>query len=391
MSKVYLHRPDNVLTYGQTKDALTRAGYEITDDLAAADWALTSFNDALSALVGRVPKVLAATIEPRPLFGRPRREVVQGTDIRTYDLSLGDFADVWQFFIEFDDAPFAAFDWGRATKQACMVAGNTQQNWKRVEGDLVQARLQLAQEGVARGLLDIYGKGWEPLPTLGMHRGGDGERSWTQIKIDLLQEYRFNSALENTYLPDYVTEKFWHAVKGACVPIYLGSTWMDRLVDPSLYIDLRRHDSAASVYDELQGWDEPRAREAVTALQARTKELCEQHREGIRSHRRLWAEQLVNTMMDADQLAAKESGPWATIWPEAKPEAAPQPTATPTKPQPTPSQPKSPSQPKAPKAAKPVKEPSAKRALKQATDANLVAARATRKAIVRRVQKLRNS
>ena len=154
MSKVYLHRPDNVLTYGQTKDALTRAGYEITDDLAAADWALTSFNDALSALVGRVPKVLAATIEPRPLFGRPRREVVQGTDIRTYDLSLGDFADVWQFFIEFDDAPFAAFDWGRATKQACMVAGNTQQNWKRVEGDLVQARLQLAQEGVARGLLD---------------------------------------------------------------------------------------------------------------------------------------------------------------------------------------------------------------------------------------------
>lgn len=94
-------------------------------------------------------------------------------------------------------------------------------------------------------------------------------------------------------------------------------------------------------------------------------------------------------MVDADQLAAKESGPWATIWPEAAAEAKPtMTTPQPTPPTPTPT-PTATSQPRATKAPKPVKEPSAKRALKLATDANLVAARATRKAIARRVHKLR--
>lgn len=264
MGAVYFFRPDNVLTdddrlldwFGRTSEALAAAGYRVTTDITEADWALTSWADAIPELVGRVQRVLATTIEPRPLFGRPRRETIQGTEVFTYTLSLGDFSDLWQYFIEFDQTPFVDFDWTRATQQAVMVAGNTQQNWKPVEGDLVQARLQLALEGVGRGVLDVYGGGW-PFPTRGSNRGGDGKRDWMQVKAELLPRYRFNIALENTYLPDYVTEKFWHAVKGACVPIYLGSTWMDRLVDPEWYIDLRRHGSAASVYDELQIWDEP--------------------------------------------------------------------------------------------------------------------------------------
>ncbi len=40
--------------------------------------------------------------------------------------------------------------------------------------------------------------------------------------MKLLQDYKFYLAFENTYCRDYISEKFWNALKQDIVPIVMG-------------------------------------------------------------------------------------------------------------------------------------------------------------------------
>ena len=67
----------------------------------------------------------------------------------------------------------------------------------------------------------------------------------------LMTKAKFVWATENThdefYSKNYLTEKMWHGFLAASVPIYAGCWNIDELIDPSLYIDMRKfnHDYEA--------------------------------------------------------------------------------------------------------------------------------------------------
>jgi len=140
---VYLHKPDNIYKNSRLPGLLQEAGYTLTDEIAGADWAITSYASELPHLTGHVRQILLAAIEPRPAFGRVRREVIDGTVVHTRDLSAGAFPDIWMFFIEFGWVDPVVPRWSERTGEVCMVAGN---RWMTPGiADLNPARRMLAE------------------------------------------------------------------------------------------------------------------------------------------------------------------------------------------------------------------------------------------------------
>lgn len=43
-------------------------------------------------------------------------------------------------------------------------------------------------------------------------------------KIDVMRNYKFCVAMENSVRHDYITEKLWDGLAAGCIPIYLGSS-----------------------------------------------------------------------------------------------------------------------------------------------------------------------
>ena len=95
--------------------------------------------------------------------------------------------------------------------------------------------------------IDIYGHrptdgsvGWDRFPTYKGPAPGD--------KLRTLRRYRFNLAFENSDLPGYVTEKLLDALKGGCVPLYIGGDgYLDDTVPAACYVDCRSTDPAEIV------------------------------------------------------------------------------------------------------------------------------------------------
>jgi hypothetical protein len=121
---------------------------------------------------------------------------------------------------------------------------------------LKQYRTDLALGLHARGLCDIYGKGFDEAV---------GEMSWRPLsnkwakcevkpcpKIQTLSDYKFNLCLENTNWPYFVSEKIWHSIAGGCVPIYTSDTIQEDFGDDKI-IDPRDFQSCDQLADFLLG------------------------------------------------------------------------------------------------------------------------------------------
>jgi len=278
----------------------------VVDRIEDADWVLMANARNVHRLVGRVANILIYTHEPRYAIGRARREVQGGTTIHTYDLSLGDFPDVWHLYVLVHPQPYTDPAAGRRAGTV-QVARNQPDLARAHPADLLGLRAELAEYGVKRGLLDLFGRGWEPLPTRVEAPNPGATRNWAELKHESLGAYRYNIALENTYLPHYVSEKFWQAPQAGCLPVYLGSPWMDRLVDPALYVDLRDHASPASLFGELRRIPEPDRVRRVRALQQRLTELRAIANPHVRDD---WRRDAVWTLMDLHAQAVFSAGPW---------------------------------------------------------------------------------
>ncbi len=105
---------------------------------------------------------------------------------------------------------------------ALMVYRNDRKKWSlKYQGnelDLCYLRTQIALEGYHRGMADCYGQKWPPDISSGESRS----RKWRKEKLQILQNYHFNLAFENTNWPYYCTEKIWDAIRAQCLPIYYG-------------------------------------------------------------------------------------------------------------------------------------------------------------------------
>ncbi len=101
--------------------------------------------------------------------------------------------------------------------------------------DLSDFRQRAAVSMQQAGVCDIYGKSWPAhIKTEGESRGP----GWQTAKTGILDNYKFNLACENTATHNYITEKFWDAVRSGSVPIYLSrGTGIDQVTDPGSFLD----------------------------------------------------------------------------------------------------------------------------------------------------------
>jgi len=94
------------------------------------------------------------------------------------------------------------------------------------------------------------------------------EKVFGSEKIPLLAQYKFVLAMENSFVDDYVTEKFYQALIAGSVPIYLGAPNIHEFApSPNSFIDMRSFETVsqladyiryldwnASAYKELHAW-----------------------------------------------------------------------------------------------------------------------------------------
>jgi alpha-1,3-fucosyltransferase 10 len=72
----------------------------------------------------------------------------------------------------------------------------------------------------------------------------------------LYQQYKFTLAFENSFAPDYVTEKFWLPLMAGSVPVYRGTEAVTELAPaPGCYIDARDFASATELGAYLDDLD----------------------------------------------------------------------------------------------------------------------------------------
>ncbi len=86
--------------------------------------------------------------------------------------------------------------------------------------DLRKQRQEMILKGKSCGFVDVYGRGW-PGNIVEDEEDIPG-KDWVERKINILKNYKFNLALENTNWPNYVSEKLWNSIESGCLPVYYG-------------------------------------------------------------------------------------------------------------------------------------------------------------------------
>jgi hypothetical protein len=141
------------------------------------------------------------------------------------------------------------------------------------ELQLHDKRLDFLVELANRNAVDIFGRGWQNLENLPLLQAArlDKIRSvfhgTCENKHDLLGQYKFTIAFENTAYPGYVTEKIIDAMVAGSVPIYLGAPDIGDHVPPNAFIDAREFPNPLALADRLQTMTEPEALAIISAGQ----------------------------------------------------------------------------------------------------------------------------
>lgn len=118
--------------------------------------------------------------------------------------------------------------------------------------DLTEYRQLLASRGHEMGLCEIAGSGWGDMAFEDSGYKGSNKNPWWERKIDLLRNYRFNLAFENTNWPYYITEKIWQSIYAGCLPVYWGkSNTIYESFDQGSFVDASLFDSPDELWRYL--------------------------------------------------------------------------------------------------------------------------------------------
>lgn len=175
-----------------------------------------------------------------------------------------------------------ANDIWRALKQSVRkFKSKTYREYKDLQ--LHDARIDLLQSLGLRGEVDVYGRGWNDLSNLpkaqlsklqGLNSIFKGE---CDNKHEILSQYRFTIAYENTAYSGFITEKIVDAMVARTVPIYLGAPDISTQIPPTAFIDARKFSSPEKLVEHLDSMTSSDAQEIINAGQSYLKSL-----EGIR-------------------------------------------------------------------------------------------------------------
>lgn len=308
--KIYHGRLISYLNVGtKFNDALSSRGLSgapVSENAGWDDILVVDTSNEARKWAGKVGTIVVYSNESRFAIDLPRVSNLSGTRVFNYGLHLGDFDDIWNIYANYGKPGVIEPNWsGRNT--ACMFASNKDSLHDQCPMDLTGARWKIAQSGTAEGLLDLYGRGWRDLRTQGEHRFGADGRDHSEIKREISSGYCVQVALENTYIRNYVTEKFWQSADAGCMPVYLGSSWLDKYVDPGLYLDLRGFRNTEDLWESVNiAVSRPaESEERVREIQDVTARLRSEARSGAAYTR--WTEQLldvIEALLDQDALSS---------------------------------------------------------------------------------------
>lgn len=114
--------------------------------------------------------------------------------------------------------------------------------------DLIALRSEIALKGNELDCLDVYGKGWPA----GVSKEDSREGDWVNRKKELLKDYNFNLAFENTASFNYMTEKIWGGIENYCLPIYYGKhTNAYEIFPKNSFIDYSEFNSPEKLFEYI--------------------------------------------------------------------------------------------------------------------------------------------
>jgi hypothetical protein len=134
----------------------------------------------------------------------------------------------------------------------------------KVGTPLQRARLKLSKvlQQFYPGLVDIYGRGHNQIDN----------------KSDALDPYLFSIAVENSYLPNYVTEKLTDCLVTATIPLYYGCPNLDLYYASGIInIDIWDIEGTIQKIIELHGKAEEVYKSNVNQLVSQREQLFTQH------------------------------------------------------------------------------------------------------------------
>jgi len=133
-------------------------------------------------------------------------------------------------------------------KMCCMFVGN---QFSSNPNELYSKRREMIDflEATAPENFDFYGPGW---PTSHIcYRG------YAQEKVDVMKQYRFAIAYENTRnISGYISEKIFDVFSSGCVPVYWGASNVTQWIPSNTFIDREAFSTDAELYAFLESMPE---------------------------------------------------------------------------------------------------------------------------------------
>ena len=129
--------------------------------------------------------------------------------------------------------------------------------------DLAFFRQSMALRLQGMGLCKIFGRGWPEGITVEGESRGDG---WHQAKLDIIDAYTYNVAVENTVTHNYVTEKHWDATRAGCVQVYFAEgSGVEAITPPGAFIDCSRGATVDDIAERFRTLTQPEREEMLAA------------------------------------------------------------------------------------------------------------------------------
>ena len=119
-------------------------------------------------------------------------------------------------------------------------------------GQLYGQRIEVMARLAKLNAVDLYGRGWDQWwshrsmwppywrhykTLMSIYKGA------CESKYEVLSQYQFSLCFENMTMQGYVTEKIFDCLYAGTIPLYLGASNIEALINPAAYVDCRKFDS----------------------------------------------------------------------------------------------------------------------------------------------------
>jgi len=169
-------------------------------------------------------------------------------------------------------------------KKIVVINGNHKPAFR--SNELYSKRIEAMVRLSEKGLVDLYGRGWERWLTrssmwmpylmnrkklLSIYKGS------CESKFEVLSRYDFCLCFENMIMDSYMTEKLFDCLYAGVIPLYWGAPDVDQFIPEGAYIDVR----SFSGWDELTEYIEAMPASVIESIREAGKQFVESERMNV--------------------------------------------------------------------------------------------------------------